>query len=141
MTDCFSPSKRSWVMAQIKGADTKPERLVRRLLHASGFRYRLRRSDLPGKPDIVLSKYATVIFVNGCFWHGHTCREGRRPRTNIAYWNAKLDRNIARDARLTREYRRLGWRRVVVWECQLRDPEKVQQRFLSLLKGRIAHAC
>src|SRR5437879_13729116 len=93
MTDVFSKAKRSWVMSRIRGKNTLPEKLVRSMLHAHGFRFRLHRRDLPGSPDIVLSKYRTVVLVNGCFWHGHNCNDGRRPRSNTSYWNRKLTRN------------------------------------------------
>jgi len=133
MSDCFSAEKRSWVMSRIHGADTAPERALRRVLHARGLRFRLHRSDLPGKPDIVLPKYRTVIYVHGCFWHGHQCQGGRRPRSNTAYWNQKIERNQQRDRRDAGMCRRLGWKRIVVWECQLRHPEAVERRVLKLL--------
>jgi DNA mismatch endonuclease (patch repair protein) len=133
VVDVFSKEKRSWVMSRIRGVNTQPELQVRRLLHAHGYRFRLHRNDLPGNPDIVLPKYRTAIFVHGCFWHGHSCREGRRPKSNSTYWNAKLDRNVARDKRRAAEYRKIGWRRVVVWTCELDAPEKLERRLLRLL--------
>lgn len=100
MTDIFSKEERSKIMGKIKSEDTKPELAVRKFLFSHGFRYRLHRKDLPGRPDIVLPKYKTVIFVNGCFWHGHGCKIGsgkRKPKTNIGYWIPKIEKNIERD--------------------------------------------
>ena len=128
MTDMFTPERRSAIMANIHSADTTPELMLRQMLHAMGCRFRLHRDDLPGKPDIVLSKYRLAILMHGCFWHGHTCKDGRRPASNTEYWNRKLDRNISRDRRNRRALRRLGWRCVVVWECELKEVEKVKRR-------------
>jgi DNA mismatch endonuclease, patch repair protein len=134
MTDMFSRAKRSWVMAQIKGENTQPEVLVRRMLHANGYRFRLQGKDLPGRPDIVLPKYKAAIFVHGCFWHGHgRCKEGRRPKSNLAYWNQKIDGNIRRDRRTARKYRSLGWRRFVVWTCELEQQDRAERRINKLL--------
>jgi DNA mismatch endonuclease, patch repair protein len=136
MADCFTKAKRSWVMGQIRAKDTEPERALRRILHQSGFRFRLHGNDLPGKPDIVLKKYRTLIYVNGCFWHGHHCQRGRRPGSNKSYWVGKIEGNIRRDARIARKCRQMGWKRIVVWQCQLRQPEKVQQRVVKLLEAQ-----
>ncbi len=122
-------------MAKIHSADTTPEVTLRRMLHVMGCRFRLHRSDLPGKPDIVLPRHRLAILMHGCFWHGHTCKDGRRPASNKAYWNRKLDRNIGRDKKNLRALRRLGWRCVVVWECQLRHEEKLRRR-ISRFVGR-----
>lgn len=135
MSDCFSKEKRSWVMSRIRSVDTKPERQLRRMLHARGFRFRLHRDDLPGKPDIVLPKYRTLIYVHGCFWHGHRCQARRQPQSNAEYWRRKLERNKKRDQRNARTCRRLGWKRIVVWECQLRKPGPVEGRVLKLLRS------
>lgn len=105
-------------MARVRREGTSVEMAVRSKLHRAGFRYSLHKRGLPGKPDIVLSKYKTVVFVHGCFWHGHNCRRGRRPRTNRVYWDAKLDRNIARDRKNIEEIQSLGWRACVIWECR-----------------------
>ena len=117
--DVFSAKKRSEVMRAVKSTDTKPEMIVRRALHAAGFRYRLHAKGLPGKPDIVLPKHRTVIFIHGCFWHGHNCKRGARsPKTNGAYWRAKIGRNKARDEKNAAALEALGWRVVTVWECE-----------------------
>ena len=107
-------------MRRVRGANTKPEVAVRRLLHAMGYRFRLHRADLPGKPDIVLPRRNAVIFVHGCFWHGHAgCEAAARPAANREYWDRKLDGNLARDKRNKAALRRLGWRVMVLWECRL----------------------
>lgn len=134
MADMFSRAKRSWVMARIRGENTKPEVLVRKLLHANGYRFRLQGRDLPGRPDIVLPQYRTAIFVHGCFWHGHArCSEGRRPKSNTTYWNQKIEGNIRRDRRYASEYRKIGWRRIVVWTCELEGKTAAETRIKKLL--------
>lgn len=110
-------------MAAIKSKDTKPELLVRRALHAEGLRFRLHRRDLPGKPDIVLAKYKTVIFVHGCFWHHHGCRYFAWPKTRPEFWREKLTGNAKRDRSAQRALRKAGWRVIVVWECRTDDAE------------------
>ena len=130
--DSVSPEKRSWVMAQVKGRDTVPEKTVRSLLHHMGYRFRLQRADLPGKPDIVLPRYRTVIFVHGCFWHRYAdCKRATMPATNINYWIRKLGRNIARDAQNKTALESGGWRVLVVWECELKDLKALQARLLD----------
>lgn len=122
MADVFTKVERSRVMRRVKSADTKPEMRVRRWLHAQGFRFRLHRKDLPGKPDIVLPKHKTVILVHGCFWHGHPgCKAADLPASNREYWERKIGRNTERDERNRRLIEKLGWRVVVVWECELGD--------------------
>lgn len=108
-------------MAAIRGADTRPELIVRKALHARGFRYRLHAKELPGKPDIVLPRFRTVIFVHGCFWHGHDCRLFKWPKTREAFWREKIGRNQARDTAVRRELGAGGWRLAVVWECALKS--------------------
>jgi DNA mismatch endonuclease (patch repair protein) len=128
MTDVHTPEQRSRNMAAIKGAHTKPEILVRRALYSLGYRYRLHRKDLPGKPDIVLSKLRTVIFVHGCFWHSHDCRWGRViPKTRAEFWAEKRGGTVQRDARKALALEELGWRVLTIWECETRDPEKLAQ--------------
>ncbi len=120
--DVVDKVKRSAVMRAVKSKDTGVEMVVRRLLHAAGFRYRLHRKDLPGKPDLVFVSRRKVLFIHGCFWHQHPgCRAADRPSSNTVYWNAKLERNQARDAKNVRELEAAGWRVGIVWECQTRD--------------------
>lgn len=133
MPDVFSVVERSRIMAAVRSKHTTPERLVRSLLHRAGFRFRLHDRRLPGTPDIVFRKYKTVVEVRGCFWHQHGCRRGVIPATRRAWWTAKLRRNVERDARNVRALRRNGWRVIVVWECQTRDPEKIAARVTRLL--------
>jgi DNA mismatch endonuclease (patch repair protein) len=122
MADQFTPQQRSLIMSRIRGKDTKPELVIRSLLHRMGFRFRLHRSDLPGTPDIVLPKFKKVIFVHGCFWHMHNCKRGRSfPRTNERFWTLKRQRNVARDRKNILKLRKLGWRAQVIWQCQLRN--------------------
>ncbi len=120
MADVFTPKKRSEVMAAIRSKHTKPEIAVRRALSAMGVRFRLHVADLPGRPDIVIRKIRTIIEVKGCFWHGHRCLDGRIPRTNQAYWRAKITGNKARDQRNERRLRAMGWSVKTVWECRVR---------------------
>ena len=122
MADCLSKEQRSYCMSQIRSVDTKPEILVRSFLHKKGFRFRLHSKDLPGKPDIVLPKYKTVIDVRGCFWHRHpNCRNATTPSTNADFWNRKFAANVSRDKLHERQLRKLGWRVIVVWECRLKE--------------------
>ena len=134
MTDVFSNEKRSWIMSRVKGRDTKPELLVRSIFHRMGFRFRLHRHDLPGSPDIVLPRHGKVIFVHGCFWHGHSgCPRSKRPSTNRDFWDKKIDGNIERDKLFQRELRSMGWKVLVVWQCQTREPDQLLfelERFL-----------
>jgi DNA mismatch endonuclease, patch repair protein len=116
--DVFSKSKRSSVMSKIRSRDTKPERVFRQCLHRRGFRFRL-GSNLPGKPDIVLPKYKTVVQVHGCFWHQHSCLDGRIPKSRLSYWGPKLHANKKRDKRNSRKLRSLGFSIFIVWECQI----------------------
>ena len=135
MADIWSKEKRSEVMAKIRSKDTKPEILLRSLLHKSGFRFRLHKKGLPGSPDIVLPKHGTVIFVNGCFWHHHKgCRDGKIPKTRSEWWLAKIERNINRDKKTHRQLRALGWCVLVIWECEVKKkPHKVLSRIERLL--------
>lgn len=120
MTDMFDRATRSRIMAQVRSTDTSPELAIRKGLHAAGYRFRLHRKDLPGSPDVVLSRYRTAVFVNGCFWHGHDCKRGdRMPASNVDYWETKIERNRLRDKSSTSALRKLGWRVHVIWECEL----------------------
>lgn len=120
MGDIISPEQRSALMSRIRGKDTKIELEVRSGLHALGFRYRLGGAGLPGRPDIVLSRHRTVVFVHGCFWHGHSCPLFRLPKTRPEFWKAKIDANQERDSRQVALLEAMGWRVEIVWECELR---------------------
>jgi DNA mismatch endonuclease, patch repair protein len=134
MTDVFTPAKRSAVMARVKGKNTKPELVVRRLLWRLGGRYRLHRRDLPGAPDIVLAGRGLVVFVHGCFWHGHDCARGARaPKANRDYWQAKVGRNRTRDVETRARLEAGGWRVEVVWECDLKNAAELEARLRALL--------
>ena len=122
--DTFSKDKRSRIMAAIHGRNTQPELLVRRYLFACGFRYRLNSPRLPGHPDLVLRKYRTCIFVNGCFWHGHDCGAFRLPRTNTDFWERKINRNRERDVEVQRRLAEMGWHCTTVWGCQLTKKQR-----------------
>jgi len=127
--DRITPDQRSRNMSKIRGRDTKPELKVRSVLHRMGYRFRLHRKDLPGKPDIVLPKHSTAIFVHGCFWHRHSCPNGRAmPSTNRDFWERKFAENVVRDRRNRRELTRLGWRVLVIWECQTKSVSALEQR-------------
>ena len=132
--DPLTPAERSERMSRIRNADTKPEMIVRRLVHAMGYRYRLHARDLPGKPDLVFRPRRKVIFVHGCFWHQHGCQQYRQPRTRRSFWDPKLAKNKARDAEVRRELRKLGWQVIVVWECQIKGQELLQTRIKRFLE-------
>ena len=123
--DSLTPEKRSWNMSRIKGKDTKPELLVRSLLHRAGYRFTVngpKNKSLPGRPDIVLPKFKAVVFVHGCYWHRHrNCKYAYTPKSRVEFWEAKFDANVKRDRRNQRDLKRLGWKVVVIWECQTRN--------------------
>lgn len=132
--------KRSALMARVKGKNTAPELIVRRLVHAGGFRFRLHRRDLPGSPDLVFPRYRAVIFVHGCFWHRHEgCSRTTTPKTRTAFWNNKFEANVARDARVAAELEQQGWRVLVLWECETKNPGHLADRvnvFLTADAGK-----
>ena len=136
MADVFDSKKRSEIMSRVRSVDTTPELRVRKLLHSMGYRFRLHRNDLPGNPDIVLPKYKTVIFVHGCFWHGcPICLHARiRPKQNSEYWNKKLDRTLERDKNNVIMLEQMGWKVLVVWECE------TKKKCLSILANRLTIA-
>ena len=137
MPDVHTKAVRSFNMSRIKGKDTKPEMLVRRFLHGHGYRYKLHDKTLTGKPDIVLPKYNTVIFIHGCFWHGHkNCKYYVVPKTRTAWWLAKINGNIANDKKHLTALHKAGWRIITIWECGLK-PLKVEKTLNKLL--RIVH--
>jgi DNA mismatch endonuclease (patch repair protein) len=124
-------------MSRVKGRDTKPEKIVRSLLHGMGYRFRLNQKSLPGSPDIVLPKYKKAVFVHGCFWHGHEgCQRAARPTSNADFWNQKIEGNIKRDSVKLRELRKLGWKATVIWQCQIRDMHSLQKRLDRFLQSK-----
>lgn len=134
MGDNLTPEQRRRTMASVKSKDTTPEMKVRRLVHSLGYRYRLHRKDLPGNPDLVFTKYRKVIFVHGCFWHGHSgCKASKRPASNTDYWNRKLDGNIQRDKVNLAELKRIGWKTLVIWECQVKDVSQLRELLIEFL--------
>ncbi len=136
MADVHSPETRSFNMSQIKGKNTKPEELVRRYLFSHGYRYRKNVSTLPGKPDIVLPKYKTCIFVNGCFWHKHEgCKYFVWPKNNAEFWKKKITGNVDRDLRQQNELRLLGWNVLVIWECELKKDRFIET--MASVEGKI----
>ena len=143
MPDSLTPAQRSQRMRMVRGKDTKPELLVRRLVHAMGFRYALHRRDLPGCPDLVFAPRKKVIFVHGCFWHRHSsskCRLARLPKSRLDFWLVKLESNRLRDEKRMRALRVLGWKVLLVWECQLSDKEQLQNRLRRFLESGNAHS-
>lgn len=134
MADVHDKKTRSYNMSQIKGKNTRPEETVRKYLFAHGFRYRKNDPRLPGKPDIVLPKYRTVIFVNGCFWHHHDCRYFVWPKNNAEFWKEKINRNVTRDRETADRLRNLGWKVIAIWECELKQN---REQTLTVLENRI----
>jgi DNA mismatch endonuclease (patch repair protein) len=136
MADKLTTAQRSVNMAKIRSGHTKPEMVVRRLLHRLGYRYRLHRKDLPGRPDLVFAGRRKVIFVHGCFWHQHkaaACLDGRKPKSNTLYWHPKLSRNIERDERNIAMLEGSGWRVLVVWECEVKNELELAERLTGFL--------
>ena len=140
MTDTITPARRSENMRRILSKGTKPERIVRGSLHALGYRFRLHRNDLPGKPDLVLPRHRKIVMVHGCFWHGHAnpgCVDGRRqPKSNLDYWLPKLARNKARDTATLAALAELGWETMVVWDCETRDRDGLAVRLQAFMAHR-----
>lgn len=134
MADVHDKATRSYNMSRIKGKDTKPEMLVRRFLHANGFRYRLHVKDMPGKPDIVLPKYKTVIFINGCFWHGHDCKYAALPKTRTEWWANKINGNFENDIKKRASLKKDGWKIITLWGCELKT-SSLDNTLNSLLKN------
>ena len=127
MPDHLSKEKRSWNMSRIKSKNTSPEILVRKYLHKNGFRFRICRKDLPGKPDIVLPKYNTIIFVHGCFWHRHEgCKRATTPKSNTDYWLSKFKRNVERDLDNYNKLNKNGWKVLIIWECEVKNCDKLE---------------
>lgn len=131
-------------MAKIRSGNTKPEMVVRRLLHRAGYRYRLHRKDLPGKPDLVFPSRRKVILIHGCFWHQHedaACLDGRKPKSNTGYWNEKLQRNVDRDQRNLKQLALEGWDTLTVWECEMKSQEHLLERLRAFLGSSLVKAC
>ena len=135
MVDNVTPPIRSKIMASVRQKDTEPELAVRRLLHRLGYRYSLHRRDLPGSPDLVFGRRRKVVFVHGCFWHGHDCRKGRAPTSRVEYWTNKIAGNRARDEKNVSELRANGWEACIVWECETAAPDSLRRRLIRFLKA------
>jgi len=134
MTDIFTSEKRSEIMSNIRSGDTKPEKIVRSLLHRMGYRFRLHRNKLPGCPDIVFPKRKKVIFVHGCFWHGHAnCSRSTLPKTRIDYWRNKISKTMSRDIQNNRALIYLGWQVLIIWQCETKDLSNLEERLNSFL--------
>lgn len=135
MADRVSEKKRSYMMAQVKSRDTKPEKLVRSTLHRMGYRFRLHQTNLPGTPDIVLPRHRKVIRVNGCFWHQHqNCKRAKRPTSNKEFWNNKLDETIIRDKKNHKLLKQGGWGVLTIWECEIEDLQNLESTLLGFLR-------
>lgn len=131
--DTLTPAQRSERMSRIRGKDSRPEMIVRRLAHALGYRYRLHQGSLPGKPDLVFARKRKVIFVHGCFWHRHDCKLGRIPKSKLDFWIPKLEKNKLRDAANREALTALGWECLTIWECEVNDREALKARLAGFL--------
>lgn len=136
MGDIYSKLKRSEIMSKISGTETKPEILIRKYLFSKGFRFRKNDKRLPGRPDVVLPKYKTVIFIHGCFWHGHHCKAGKLPETNKEFWENKINSNMERDKKNQHKLEKLGWKIITVWQCKLKN-KKVLTKKLKEIEQKI----
>lgn len=137
MVDTLSPAARSERMSRIRGKNTVPEIVVRRLAHGLGYRFRLHRKDLPGSPDLVFPRLKKVVFVHGCLWHGHDCGKGRLPKSNVAFWEAKIDKNRYRDDRSVSSLKAAGWEVLVLWQCETKDLNVLKKRLRRFLNRPI----
>ncbi len=134
--DRLSKEHRSWNMSRIRARNTAPELIVRSILHKMGYRFRLHRRDLPGRPDIILSRHRLAIFVHGCFWHRHPgCRYAYTPKSNTVFWRKKFEANVGRDHTAARELRKRGWRVAVIWECRIAETDTLRRRLTKLIRG------
>lgn len=134
MSDIYSKSKRSNIMSKISGKETKPEVLVRKFLFSRGFRYRKNVEGYPGKPDILLPKFRTVVLIHGCFWHGHSCNRGKLPEANHEFWREKISKNMERDSRDIFELKRKGWKVIIVWQCEINNKKNRDNRLNNLIE-------
>ncbi len=136
MADVLTPEQRHRNMAAIKSKNTKPEMIVRKVTHSLGFRYRLHRKDLPGKPDLVFPGRRKVIFVHGCYWHSHKCKFGKvQPKTNVGFWRAKRESNMKRDKKNLKELQLIGWKTQIIWECQTKDMLSLKRKISLFLRS------
>jgi DNA mismatch endonuclease (patch repair protein) len=138
VADIFPPEKRSAIMKKIKPKGSKQEIFIRKLVHSMGYRYRLHKKDLPGKPDLVFVKYKKVIFVHGCFWHGHEgCKRSALPTTNVEFWTKKITGNIERDKLNCKRLEQLGWKHMVIWQCEINvsQKENLRKKIAAFLEG------
>lgn len=123
-------------MSRVRGRNTSPEKTVRSLLHRLGYRFRIHYKELPGKPDIVLPKYRIVIFVHGCFWHGHQgCSRSKRPTTNSEFWNRKIDATLKRDQGIQQKLQDMGWRVLIIWQCEIKERDAIKTRLCNFIEG------
>lgn len=134
MADSLSPSRRSQLMGRVRQKNTSPEMAVRREAHRLGFRFRLHRRDLPGRPDLVFPRLRKAIFVHGCFWHRHDCRRATTPKSNVSFWENKFSKNVVRDAIVLAKLQALGWSTAVIWECEAVDAAGLSARLVELLR-------
>ncbi len=135
--DHVTPHKRSKIMAAVRSKDTKPEMMIRRLVYSMGYRYKLHSDALPGKPDLVFSSKKKVVFVHGCFWHGHNgCNKAQLPKSRTDFWQDKIENNVRRDKRVKRALNRKGWRYLIIWQCQINNLEKVKAKIYTFLNNR-----
>ena len=136
MVDRVSAERRSFIMSRVHQKDTKPEIIVRRLIYGLGYRYRLHCKDLPGKPDIVFKSRRKVIFVHGCFWHNHEgCSKARLPKSRIEFWREKIENNAKRDEKVRRALNDMGWSYVTIWQCEIKDFEKLKKGIIDFLEN------
>ena len=135
-TDVHSPAVRSYNMSRIRGSNTRPELAVRSLLHGMGYRFRLKSSSVPGKPDLVLPRYKVAVFVHGCFWHRHEgCRYATNPKTRIEFWQQKFESNIRRDKQVNKLINEIGWHQMVIWECEIKHKENLKRKIISFFNS------
>lgn len=139
--DTISRKQRSALMSKVRSKDTRPELVVRSLVHRMGYRFRLHRKDLPGTPDLAFPSRKKAIFVHGCFWHGHRCKRGTLPSTNVEFWREKIGRNRVRDDKAKRALRRSQWKYLVVWECELRDNHVLKRKLTKFLEFQSDRLC
>lgn len=133
MTDVLTPTQRRFNMSRIRNKNTRPEIIVRSLLHKNGFRYRLHVKELPGKPDLVFPKYKVALFINGCFWHMHDCKYGNVvPASNFDFWKNKREKNLQHDKKVYEELKVMGWKVRIIWECQIKDKQNISSTLFSL---------